>query len=292
MAFKNCAPFRTCIVTINDEHVENTEDLDVVMLMYNLFEYSDNYQNSIGSLYQFNSDEPPDNNVDVGNVTSSLVYKSKLIKGTDNNNVNNVKLVVPLKYVSNFFRSLEMPLVNCKIDLKLTWHKDCMISSANGASNRVVSFMITDTKLYVPIVTLSTKDNTNLAEQLNKGFKRTIYWNQYVSKSFTEKPHNETGVTRCFLDSAFQGVNRLFDTRVDDPNVDANNPASQNLAANQVIRDGYRKYFVPRVDITGYNVLIDGRNFYDQSINNPIRKYDEIRKLRLEKEIIMLLDVY
>ena len=120
VAFKNCAPFRTCDVTINDELVEKAEDLDIVMPMYNLLEYSDNYQNSTGSLYQFKRDEPPDDNANVGNATSSLVYKSKLIKGTDNNNVNNVKLVVPLKYVSNFFRSLELPLVNCKIDLELT----------------------------------------------------------------------------------------------------------------------------------------------------------------------------
>ena len=104
-----------------------------------------------------------------------MVYKSKRISGADDNNVNNVKLVVPLKYVSDFFRLLEMPLVNCKIDLELTWHKDCMISSANAAAGQVVSFMITNTKLYVPIVTLSTKDNTNLKKQLNEGFKRTIY---------------------------------------------------------------------------------------------------------------------
>ena len=77
--------------------------------------------------------------------------------------------------MSNFFRSLEIPLVNCKIDLELTWHKDCMISSANAAANQVLSFMITDTKLYGPIVTFSTKGNTNLTKQLNEGFKRTIY---------------------------------------------------------------------------------------------------------------------
>ena len=178
VVFKNCAQLRTCDVTINDKHVEKAENLDIVMPMYNLLEYSDNYQNSTGRLYQFKRDEPPDDNADVANNTTSLVYKSKLIKGTDNHNVNNVKLVVPLKYVCNFFRSLEMALVNCKIDLELTWHKDCMISSANAAANQVVSFMITDTKLYVPIVTLSTKDNTNLTKQLNEGFKRTIYWNQ------------------------------------------------------------------------------------------------------------------
>ena len=88
--------------------------------MHNLLEYSNNYQNSTGSLYQFKRDKPPDDNADVANNTTSLVYKSKLIKGTDDNNVNNVKLVLLLKYVSNFFRSFQLPLVNCKIDLELT----------------------------------------------------------------------------------------------------------------------------------------------------------------------------
>ena len=211
------------------------------------------------------------------------MYKATLISGTDN-----VKLVVSLKYISNFFRSLELPLVNCKIDLELTWHKDCMISSADAAVGQVVSFIITKTKLYVPIVTLSTEDNNNLTKQLSDGFKRSIYWNQYVSKPFPETLHKKTGITRFALDAAFQGVNRLFvlafeDTRADDPAVDANNPAPRNRAASRVIRDSYRKYFVPRVDITNYNVLIDGRNFYDQLINDSIRKYDEIRKIATGK---------
>ena len=285
VAFKNCAPFRTCDVTINDEHVEKIEDLDIVMPMYNLLEYFDNYQDSTGSLYQFKRDEPPDENADVGNATTSLVYKSKLIKGTDDNNLNNVKLVVPLKYVSNFFRSLEIPLVNCKIDLELTWHKDCMIPNTNVGAGQLVSFMITNTKLHVPVVALSTKDNNNLTKQLNDGFKRTIYWNQYVSKLFPETPHKKTGITRFAFDAAFQGVNKLFvlafeDTRADEA-TDA--PAPRNLVANRVIRDSYRKYFVPRVYIASYNVLIDGRNFYDQPINDSIRKYDEIRKIVTRK---------
>ena len=237
VAFKNWALFRTCDITINDEHGEKAEDLDIVMPMYNLLEYSDNYQDLTGSLYQFERDEPPDDNADVANNTTSLVYKSKLVSGTDDNNVNNVKLVVPLKCTSNFFRSLELPLVNCKIELELTWHRDCMISSADAAAGQVVSFMITNTKLYIPIVTLSTKDNNNVAKQLSNGFKRSIYWNQYVSKPFPETPHKKTGITRFTLDAAFQGVNRLFviafeDTRVNDPAIDANNPAPQNLAAN------------------------------------------------------------
>ena len=285
VAFKNCAPFRTCDLTINDEHVEKAEALDIVIPMYNLLEYSENYQDSTGSLYQFKRDEPPDGNGNVANDTTSLVYKSKLISGTDDNNVNNVKLVVPLKYVSSFFRSLEMSLVNCKIDLELTWHKDFMISSVNAAAGQVVSFMITNTKLYIPVVTLSTKDNNNLTKQLNDGFKRTIYWNQYVSKPFTEQAANKTRITRFSLDAAFQEVNRLFvlsfeDTRADEA---ADAPAPQNLVANRVIRDSYRKYCVPRVDITSYNVLIDGRKFYDQPINDSIRKYNEIRKIATGK---------
>ena len=225
------------------------------------------------------------------------MYKSKLISGTDDNNVINVKLVVLLKYVSNFFRSLEMPLVNFKIDLELTWNKDCMISSVDAATGQVVSFMITNTKLHVPIVTLSTKDNNNLTQQLNDGFKRSTYWNQYVSKPFLETPHKKTGITRFALDATFQGVNRVFvlafeDTRVKDPAIDANNPAPQNLAANRVIRNSYRKYFVLRVDITSYNVLIDGRNFYDQPINIQLENMMKLERSQLEKEIITRLDVY
>ena len=108
-------------------------------------------------------------------------------------------------------------------------------------------------------------------------FKRTIYWNQYVSKPFPVTPHKKIGITRFALDAAFQGANRLFVLAFEDARAD------EAADANRVIRDSYRKYFVPRVDITSYNVLIDGRNFYDQPINDLIRKYDEIRKIATEK---------
>ena len=113
----------------------------------------------------------------------------------------------------------------------------------------------------------------------------------------SKTPDKRTGITRFALDAAFQGVNRLFvlafeDIRANDPAIDANNPAPQNLAANRIIRNSYGRYFVPHVDITSYNVLNDGRNFYDQPINDSIRKYDEIRKIATGKEIILRLDVY
>ena len=170
VCFKNCAPFTKCNTHINDEHLETTENLDIIMPTYNLLEYSDNYSDSSGSLYQFKRDEPPPNNGDASvDTSSSFKYKSNLL----GNKVNNVKIVVPLKYLNNFLRSLEMPLINCKIHLKLNWTKDCVLSSVNN--NPATSFKITETKLYVPIVTLSTKDNVNLSKQLNEGFKRSKY---------------------------------------------------------------------------------------------------------------------
>ena len=109
LAFRNCAPFIKCITHINDEHVENAEDLDIIMPMYNLLEYSDNYEDSSGSLYRFKRDEPPpgNGNVDV-NTSSSFKYKSSLLNNTvadgDNIKLETAKIVVPLKYLSNFFQ--------------------------------------------------------------------------------------------------------------------------------------------------------------------------------------------
>ena len=137
------------------------------------------------------------------------------------------------------------------------------MSSIAGAT----TFQITSTELYVPIVTLSTKYNVNLTKQLNEGFKRPVYWNEYKSKIERKEANDET-LTRFPLDASFQGVNRLFFAF---NNTDGN--------ANQVERNSYRKYFLPRLDITKYNELIHGRNFYDQPISNKIKKYDEIKKI-------------
>ena len=129
LALKNCAPFTKCNVEINDEHVDTAENLDIVMPMYNLIEYSDNYQDSSATLYQYKRDEPPDNNVDLtANNSTSFKYKvNSLANPLVTNRIvkTNLKIVVPLKYLSNFFRSLEMPLINCKIKLNLTWKKEC-----------------------------------------------------------------------------------------------------------------------------------------------------------------------
>ena len=151
-----------------------------------------------------------------------------------------------------------MPSVNCKIHLELNWNNNCVIYGADtfaggdNANNRETTFQIKSTKLYVPIVNVSTKDNVNLTKQLNEGFKRSIYWNEYKSKIET-KTADYNNVTRFPLDVSFQGVNRLFVLAFNNTDNDA----------NKVERDSHRKNLMPRVNITNCNVLIDGRNYYD-----------------------------
>ena len=261
LALKNCAP----ILSHNDEHVDTAENLDITMPMYNLIEYSDNYQDSSATLYQYKRDEPPEDDT-VADLTadnsSSLKYKISLLGNpVVANNIAriNVKVVVPLKYLSNFFRSLEMPLINCKIKLNLTWKKECALSTDGG--NAV--FIINDTKMYVPVVTLSKEDNKDFIEQQNKGFQRSIYWNEYKTKEINEDA--DANVFKYInLDPSFQGVNRLF-------------VMTYNRA------NGQQKYYLPRIDLEKYNVIIDGRNFYDNPIESDIEKYRELKKVMIGK---------
>ena len=294
VAFKNCAPFTRCVTHINDQHVETAENLDIIMTMYNLIEYCDNYRDSSGSLYQFNRDEFPMNNdknplnVALDNSTSFKYKASLLRKATDadgnDRSLKSTKIVVPLKYLSNFFRSLEMLLINCKIHLELNWNNNCVMYGADtyaggdNANDTEITFKIINTKLHVPIVTLSTKDSV---KQSNEGFKRSVYWNEYKSKIETKNLDNDN-ITRFFLDTSFKRVNRLLVLAFNKTTESvAGNPI--NNTANRVQRDSHRKYFFPRVDITNYNVLIDGRNFYDQPINGQIKKDDETRKIATEQ---------
>ena len=160
------APFTKCNLEINDEHVHTAENLDIVMPMYNLIEYSDNYQDSSATLYQYKRDEPPEDDAIANlttNASSSFKYKVSLLGNPvlDGNVAKrSVKVVVPFKYLSNFFRSLEMPLINCKIKLNLTWKKEYVLSPDTGDA----VFIINDTKMYVPVVTLSKEDNKDLLE--------------------------------------------------------------------------------------------------------------------------------
>ena len=157
--FKNCAPFTNCISEINNTQIDNAKDIDIVMPMYNLIEYSDNYAKTTGSLWQDCKDIPARNDndqiivFDVNNVTDSFNFKVKITGRTVNDGRKNVEIMVPLKYLSNFWRTLEMPLINCEVNLILTWSSTCVLI-ATGVQNQHATFAITDTKLYVPVATL------------------------------------------------------------------------------------------------------------------------------------------
>ena len=153
-----------------------------------------------------------------------------------------------------------MPLINCKIHLELNWTKDCVMSTIADTT-----FKITNTKLYMPSVTLSSKDK--------EGFKRRSYWSEHQTKIESRNLDNNN-LTRSPLDTSFQGVRRFLafnNTAATVPNNPINN------TNNRFLRNSHTKYFLPRVNITNYNKLIDGRNFYDQPINDLMKseKYQE-----------------
>ena len=224
------------------------------MPMYNLIEYSDNYAKTTGSLWQYFRDEPIDDDIED---SKSFKFKTKITGKTPNDdNEKAVEIMVPLKYLSNFRRTLEMPLINCDVNLILTWSSTCVFTESNGAG----TFAITDTKLYVPVVTLSTQENTKFFQQLKSGFKRVINWNKYLSKPelLAQNPN-----LNHLVEPSFQGVNRLFVLAFEgDDN-----------------RTAHNSYYLPTVEIKDYNIMINGENFLDQPIKNKKITYDNIRKI-------------
>ena len=261
--FKNCASFANCIIKINNTQIGNAEYIDIVMPIYNLIEYSGNYSKTSRSLWQYCKDIPAvDNDGDIvtfngANDTDSLNFKSKIIgKTNDDGDIENVEIMVPLKYLSNFWRTLEMPLINCEVELILTWSENCVITSTNVA-NQNPTFTITETNLHVPVITLSTQDNSKLLPQLKSGFKRTISWNKYLTKP---ELLAQNANLNHLIEPSFQGVNRLFVLAFE----------------NDAQRISKRRYYIPNVEIKDYNVMIDGKNFFDQPVKNDKVTYENI----------------
>ena len=258
MAFKNCAPFINCISEINNTQVDKAKDIDIVMPMYNLIEYSDNYAKATGSLWQYFRDEPNNNLAD----SESFMSKIKITGKTPNDdNEKDVEIMVPLKYLSNFWRTLEMALINCEVNLILTWSSICLITNSTGGG----TFEITNTKLYVPVVTLSIQENAKLLQQLKSGFKRVINWNKYLSKP--ELIRRNPNLNHL-VEPSFQGVNRLFVL----------------VFEGDTQRTSHSSYYLPNVEIKDYNIMINGENFFDQPIKNNKVTYENIRKIATGQE--------
>ena len=149
-----------------------------------------------------------------------------------------------------------MRLINCEVNLILTWPSTCVISYATGKTK----FKIKDTKLYVSVVTLSIQDNAKLLQELKSGFKRTINWKKYQSNI---KTYTQNRYLNHLVDPSYQGVGRLFVLSFE----------------NETGRTSHSTYYLPKAEIKDYNVMIDGKNFFDQPINSDFKTYENIRKI-------------
>ena len=294
LILKNNAPFVSCITRINGELIEDADDLDIVMPMYNLLEYSKNYRKTIGSLYNYYRDELSnyDNDNNFGNIkvvnSNTFKYKNKIIgnaydvdaripnpdgaRQIDNpiynvnkNGTPEVELAIPLKYLGNFWRA-NIPLISCEVSLELKWDKNCIITSLEqrdiGGGNRDnaptdTTLTINDCKLYIPAVTLSKDDEIKLLTNLKSGFKREIIWNKYRSQMTTEAVNNNLNI---LIDPTFTNVNRLFVL------------AYQNADDRQ----SFSQFYLPRVIVKDYNVIIDKLAFFDLPIKTEEEAYEKI----------------
>ena len=225
-----------------------------------MLEYSDNYANTTWSLYQYKRPEQNKGNNNgfadlTVNNSSSFKYQSGLVqkqlKTRNSENVDasidpnfnathrawkNIKIVVPLKYISNFFKSLELPLINTKIYMELNWTKYSVLSSIG--QNAI--FQITKGDLYIPVVTLNTENNGKLSRLLSEGFERTVVWNEYKSKiERINIPANDNTFERTTLDTSFQSVNKLLAAAYQTIGIQRN--TNNNNSRN--------RYYLPRAEI-------------------------------------------
>ena len=287
LILKNNAPFVSCMTKINNEFIEDADDLDIVMPMYNLLEYSKNYRKTIGSLYNYYRDELSDdnnpNNFPNTNVVNSntFEYKNKITGNTydvaagaaghDANRVGKkeIELAISLKYLGNFWSALNIPLISCEVSLELKWNKNCIITSlqqrqvdagppALNGTTTGATLAINDCKLYIPVVTLSKDDEIKLLTNLKSGFTREIIWNKYRSQMTTEAINNNLNI---LIDPTFTNVNRLFVLVYGQNNND---------------RQSFFRFYLPNVMVKDCNVIIDKLAFFDLPIKTEEEAYEKV----------------
>ena len=299
VSLKNSASFFNCTLKINSQLIEDAEDLDIVMPMYNLLYYSENFRKT-GSFWNYYPDIPKsghDNNTNVRQRiiypvknSESFNYKTKLIgnvpgvadpaDGDDiERELEDIKIVVPLKNISNFMFNLGFLLINSETELILKWTEDCVLTekairkelpaghdpAAEPAVNAVnrpkdLKFSVTDCKLYVPVVTLQAEYQNQLYKDLKTGISIDFTWIKYRSQMI-----NQTGTINLnfLIDPTFSNVNRLFVLAF----------------PNEEDTRSFSKYYTPTVEIKDYNVIIDGERFYQISIKNKEETYKAIIEL-------------
>ena len=232
------------------------------MPMYNLLEYSQTYSMTSGSLCKYYTDEI--DNVDENSSNGKLFeYKTKIVgkipqkparpvneghadrPPKPNVPTLNVEITILLKYLSNFWRFLDLPSINCEIELDLSWTKNCVLTEQNSNITGV-NFVITSTKLYVPVVTLLINDNNKFLENIKEGFKRTISWSKYRSEIATQIKNNNLDY---LIDSTFRNINRFF-------------VFSFKNGDDNPTKDSFNKYYMPLVEIKDFVALIDNKPFF------------------------------
>ena len=247
-----------------------------------MFAYSKNYEKTSGSLFNYYRVEPSEITIGAGknaiNISirnsKSFDYKTEIIGSLDagEDEKEDVEIAIPLKYLGNFWRSLDIPLINCEITLVLSWYKECVLVGralrnapdpqlnppiAAIESPTSAKFEITDCKLYVPVVNLSAKNDSKLLEQLKSGFRITIKWNKYMSQMSNQNKNNNLNY---LIDPTFSNVNRLFVLSFE----------------NEDDRTCYYKYYMPSVEIKYSNVLIDGNAFFELPVKNIEETYEKL----------------
>ena len=232
--------------------------------MYNLIKYIENYRKATGSLWNYYVNElnpPAADNYNADPITNSESFKCKtsIVEKTaendidGNNAIKNVEIVIPLKHLNSFWKTLDMPLINCEVSLTLTWSKNCvltdMITAVAGgigllaiAAPTNATSKVTCTKLYVPVVALSVQNDNKFREQLKIGFKRIIKSNKYRSEMTNQA---KTDNLSYLVDPAFTKVNRLFVLSFE----------------NEEDGTSFSKYYTPKIEIKDFNVLVDGKSF-------------------------------
>ena len=242
------------------------------MPLYNLLEYSKNYSKTSGTLWNYykNTSTDPITN------SESFKYRTSITGKTPNNrNTIEVKFSVLLKYLSNFWRTLDIPLIYSEVNLISAWSKNCVLTDmktkdAERDNPAIVApigatFAITDTRMYVPVVTLSTENDNKLLEQLKTGFKRTIKWNKHRSEMSNQTKNNNLNY---LIDPTSTKVNRLFILSLE----------------NEEDRNSSSEYYVPSVEIKDFSVLIDGKSFFDIPIKNKEEAYEQIIQMSINND--------
>ena len=214
-------------------------------------------------MWQYYRDELDDNLAD------SESFKSKITitgKTPDAGNEKDVEIMVPLKYLSNFWRTLEISSINCEVNIILIWSSTCVITNSTGAG----TFEIRDTNFYVSVVPLSTQDNSKLLQQLKSYFNKTVNWNKYLSKP--ELIARNTNLNHL-VEASFQGVKRLFVLAFE----------------NDIQTTSHSGYYLPNIELKDNNIMINGENFFDQPVKDNKVTYENRKMLQVKEMITQLV---